>query len=168
MRFAHSIVRRCIMERRRCASCGQLFRPRPQVPQQSYCSTASCQRARKRRWQKAKRQNDADYRDNQARIQRAWSQAHREYWREYRSQHPEYCERNRAAARQRQRDRRWCKPGTFAKMDASIPRSPIPSGTYRLLPADSQEFAKMDASIVEITLLSTPYEGAGASLQKTT
>jgi hypothetical protein len=53
-------------------------------------------------------------------------------------------------------------------MDASIPLSPIASGTYRLVPAASQEFAKMDASIVEITLLSKSYEGAGASLQKTT
>ena len=129
------------MERRRCAGCGQSFRPRPQVPHQSYCSAAACQRARRQRWQKAKRESDADYRENQARVQRAWAQAHREYWREYRRKHPEYCQSNRNAARRRQRDR-WQR---------APPR-----------------FAKMDASIVEITLLSMPYQRAGASLQKTT
>jgi hypothetical protein len=156
------------MERRRCAGCGQSFRPRPQVPHQSYCSAAACQRARRQRWQKAKRESDADYRENQARVQRAWAQAHREYWREYRRKHPEYCQSNRNAARRRQRDRRQRAPPRFAKMDASMPQSVISSGTYRLVPAAAGEFAKMDASIVEITLLSMPYQRAGASLQKTT
>jgi len=147
------------MERRRCAACGQAFRPRSQVPQQCYCSEAACQRERRRLWQRAKRASDADYRENQARAQRAWVANHREYWREYRRRHQRYCERNREAARQRQRDRRQAAPSAtvteFAKMDASTPEKAVPSGTYRLVPATAAEFAKMDACLVEITLIST-------------
>jgi len=143
------------MERRRCAACGELFCPRSQVPNQMYCSGSACQRERRRRWQQAKRQNDADYRENQARAHRAWAQRHRDYWRGYRQTHPQYCERNRLAARRRQRETRGA--AQFAKMDASRAFSPIPSGTYRLVPARAAEFAKMDAWIVEMTLISRPY-----------
>jgi hypothetical protein len=52
---------------------------------------------------------DPDYRDNQARAQRAWSERHREYWREYRGSHPEYRERNRQ--QQRVRNARRGAPG---------------------------------------------------------
>jgi hypothetical protein len=153
------------MESRRCAGCGQAFRPRPQVPQQHYCSAAACQRERRRIWQQAKRSSDTDYRENQARAQRAWTQSHREYWREYRRAHPQYSERNRNGARQRQRDRRRqaasSEAARFAKMDASMADSVVPSGTYRLVPATAAEFAKMDACLVEITLVSTRYGRAG-------
>ena len=155
------------MERRRCAACGEAFRPRSQVPEQSYCSAAACQRVRRRRWQKTKRHSDADYRENQARAQRAWAQGHRDYWREYRRTHPEYCESNRQAGRQRQRDRRE-GVARFAKMDASTPLSRVPSGTYRLVPAGAETFAKMDAWIVEMTLISSRYEESEGDLQKTT
>jgi hypothetical protein len=147
------------MERRRCAACGEAFRPRSQVPNQKYCSELTCQRARRRRWQQAKRQSDADYRENQARAQRAWVQGHRDYWREYRRTHPQYCESNRVAARQRQRERRR-RAAQFAKMDASRAVSRVPSGTYRLVPASDAEFAKMDAWVVEMILISRPYREA--------
>jgi hypothetical protein len=81
--------------------------------------------------------------------------------------HPEYCESNRRAARRRQRDRRQ-RAAQFAKMDASTALSRVPSGTYRLVPAGAEEFAKMDAWIVEMTLISKPYEEPEGGLQKTT
>jgi hypothetical protein len=157
------------MESRRCAGCGQAFRPRPQVPQQHYCSAAACQRERRRLWQQAKRSSDTDYRENQARAQRAWAQSHPEYWREYRRTHPQYCESNRDGARQRQHDRRQraasskaaSEAARFAKMDASMADLAVPSGTYRLVPASAGEFAKMDACLVEITLVSMRYGRAG-------
>jgi hypothetical protein len=40
---------------------------------QRYCSALTCQRVRRRRRQQAKRQSDADYRENQARAQRVGS-----------------------------------------------------------------------------------------------
>jgi hypothetical protein len=81
---------------------------------------------------RAKRQSDPDYRENQARSQRAWAQGHRDDWREYRRTHLQYCESNRLAARRRRRGlQRWTRKGGFA----------VPSGTYRLVPASAVEFA---------------------------
>ena len=130
-----------------------------------YCGAAACQRTRRRRWQQTKRRNDADYRENQARAQRAWAQRHRDYWREYRRTHPQYCEGNREAARRRRSDRRAAR---FAKMDASTPLSPVPSGTYRIVPASAEEFAKMDAWIVEMTVISKTSDEPGESCKETT
>ena len=44
------------MEFRRCQACQELFRPRPQVAEQRFCSAAACQRERRRRWQAGKSQ----------------------------------------------------------------------------------------------------------------
>ena len=117
--------------------------------------------------QRAKRQSDADYRENQARAQRAWVQRHRDYWRAYRRTHPQYRESNRLAARQRRRERRR-GAAQFAKMDASTAFSHVPSGTYRLVPASAAEFAKMDAWIVEMTLISRPYGEAAEVCKEST
>ena len=99
---------------RKCKACGGRFSPRPQNPDQQFCSKPECQRERKRRWQKHKRATDADYRDNQARARRRWAQAHPDYWRTYRREHPDYTARNRALQRERDRRRRQ----GLAKMDA--------------------------------------------------
>jgi hypothetical protein len=56
---------------------------------------------------------------------------------------------------------RLLESARFAKMDASMPDSRVPSGTYRLVPAAAAEFAKMDAWMVEITLVSGAYGQAG-------
>ena len=77
---------------RNCAHCGQAFQPRPQVPNQSYCSSAECQRARKLRWQQDKLRTDPDYRDNQRDAQRAWFDRHPGYWRAYRAANPDAME----------------------------------------------------------------------------
>jgi len=139
------------MQSKRCAACGEVFQPRPQAPQQCYCAQATCQTERRRRWQQAKRQSDADYRDNQKRAQQAWLEQHREYWREYRRTHPQYEERNRTQQRRRDGMRRKRR---LAKMYASTPDSPVPSGTYRLTPVAPGDLAKMYACTVEITLVS--------------
>ena len=138
----------------RCASCGRWFRPRRQVSKQRFCAAVACQRERKRRWQRAKRASDADYRLNQARAQEAWAARHPDYWQRYRRGHPEYCERNRIA--QRERDRHRVR-GRLAKMDACRPETGVPSGTYQLRSVAGGDLAKMDAWTVQITLLSERY-----------
>ena len=65
---------------RHCTCCGKPFEPRPQVPDQAFCSAPDCQRARKRQWQRAKLQSDPDYRINQRAAQQAWSQRNQDYW----------------------------------------------------------------------------------------
>ena len=137
--------------RRRCRACGQAFRPRSQVPQQSYCPVEACQRERRRRWQRAKRQSDSDYHDNDARGQRAWREAHPEYWREYRQGNPQYTERNRE--QQRTRNARRAR-AAIANEDVSTGDLAITSGVYHLTPATKEVIAKGDAWTVEITLLS--------------
>jgi hypothetical protein len=110
----------------------------------------ACQRERRRRWQATKRHNDPDYRENQKRVQQAWAERHPNYWRDYRRQHPEYTERNRAQQRQRAQDK---AAGQIAKMNASKAAMPIPSGTYRLSPVVDASLAKSDAWMVEITVI---------------
>lgn len=75
---------------RPCACCGEPFEPRPQVPDQTFCTSPDCQRARKREWQRAKLQSDPDYRINQHAVQQAWSQRNPDYWRRYREAQPDY------------------------------------------------------------------------------
>jgi hypothetical protein len=98
--------------------------------------------------EKAKLTADADYRANQAAAQRRWQERHPDYWRGYREQQ-----------RQRNRRRRSAYPGratpaAFAKMDAYGGETPVPSGTYRLVPVTPAGVAKMDAYLVEMHVLS--------------
>jgi hypothetical protein len=147
-----------MMQCRRCAACGQGFRPRAQNPHQRYCGMAACQRERRRCWQKSKLQSDGDYRANQAQAQRAWAGGHGDYWRAYRSAHPEYTDRNRLEQRRRDCRRRAAR---LAKMDASTSDHPVPSGTYRLVAAVDGDLAKMDAWTVKISVISREYEHGG-------
>ena len=125
---------------RNCAHCGQAFQPRPQVPNQTYCSSAECQRARKLRWQQDKLRTDPDYRDNQRDAQRAWFARHPGYWRAYRAANPDAVERGQNGSANGMGN-------GLAKMDVSI----LPSGLYRLrrIPAPFPE--ESDAWLVEIT-----------------
>jgi hypothetical protein len=142
------------MEERRCAACGEAFRPCPRVRDQKYCGEEECRRTRRRRWQHAKRRDDGDYRDNQARAQRGWAQENSAYWRAYRLGHPDYAQANRRQQRERDRRRRAPKASELAKMDSIGGFSSVPSGTYRLVPLEEEKLAKMDSIMVEITLLS--------------
>lgn len=138
------------MERKPCVSCGHQFRPRSQTPNQAYCPGEACQKERRREWQKAKRRTDPDYRDNQAKAQKAWAGSKPHYWRQYRLAHPEYVTRNRAQQSERNGRR---QERLIAKMDASAEKNTVIPGIYRLMPV-SPGIAKMDVCMVEITVLS--------------
>ncbi|WP_042427141.1 hypothetical protein [Comamonas granuli] len=128
---------------RPCACCGNLFEPRPQVPNQAFCFSPDCQRARKRQWQRAKRQSDPDYRDNQRAAQQAWSQRNPDYWRSYRDAQPDYVQRNR----EQQKSRDQARNDDLAKMDVCD----LPPGLYRITrhPAFPRESGA--SWVVEIT-----------------
>lgn len=152
------------MENRRCAGCRRRFIPRPQRPNQRFCSAEACQRERRRRWQREKRRTDPDYQENQARAQQRWAERHRDYWRGYRARHAEYTARNRAQQRERDRRRAHRRTGGgeagagegLAKSDAWGGISPVPSGTYELVPVTGPDvgLAKMNAWRVELRSLS--------------
>ena len=116
----------------RCAHCGAPFQPRPQTPQQTYCSAPACQRARKRRWQQNKLASDPHYRDNQRSAQQAWAARNRGYWPQWRQTRRDASPQPRDGA---------CHARTDAPMraDTSIPAPvkmdawiPPPSGLFRL------------------------------------
>jgi len=112
-----------------CACCGRPFEPRPQVPDQAYCSAPDCQRARKRQWQRAKLQSDPDYRINQRAAQQAWSQRNQDYWRNYREDRPEYVQRNREQQRLRDAngaDVDLAKTGRVRLADWPVPNHAAP------------------------------------------
>ncbi len=147
------------MEQRRCAGCHKLFHPRPQSPDQKFCSAAECQRERKRRWQKARRAADADYRDNDVQANRQWRSRHPGYWRAYRRKHPQYVITNRH--RQHERDRaaqRIVPPAAprpdLANEDVSEAFMPLEAGTYRMIPVTGDDLANEYAWMVKIAVLS--------------
>lgn len=131
--------------RRRCAACGKLFGTRSQVPNQSYCADAACQRERKKLWQRERRTSDPDYRDNQTRAQEAWLARNPDYWRDYRRRHPEYTQANRERQRTRAQERRGTEP---AQPDPSEVSRQLASGLYRLTVIAVDRVAKMDASFL--------------------
>lgn len=134
------------MTTKRCACCGQTFRPRPQAPNQNYCSLPDCQRARKRHWHQNKLKSDPDYRGNQRDAQRAWLERNPDYWRNYRKTHPEYAERNR----NRQRTGASGNNNFPAKMDV-WPPPPLTPGLYRITLASGIDASSSGALVVEMT-----------------
>lgn len=158
------------MEKRRCKACDRLFVPCPKVPRQEYCSFANCQKTRRCLWQKQKLDIDEDYRQNQADAQRRWRERHRDYWRRYRETHPDYTRRNRERQRERNRHRHSSKSpeGSIAKMDLLEAKSPVLSGTYRLVPLLGDGIAKMDEIIVKIQILSMGYGDIGLDCKEMT
>ena len=156
--------------RRRCKHCQKLFTPCSHVPNQEYCSAEDCQHARKRKWQKEKLANDPDYRAAQKEAQERWMKKRPGYWKEYRKKNNRYTERNRAKQRERACIQRGAAnpdhnhgegSGVVAKMDASSVNNTVSRGRYLLVPVVDGEFAKMDASFVEIIGIAGSYPDIG-------
>ena len=87
-----------------CLYCQQLFTPSVYRPQQRVCSRPDCQRQRRREYHRRRRATDADYRQTTRNSQKKWRDAHPDYLRQYRTQHPEAVVRNRE--RQQVRDQK--------------------------------------------------------------
>jgi hypothetical protein len=122
------------------------------VKDQQYCSEHACQKVRKRRWQKRKLAEDADYRANRQDAQKRWRESHPDYWRGYRKRRSDYVRLNRERQRERNRVKRD-KSQPIAKMDALKGRSFIIPGHYQLVPLEGQVIAKMDAIKVKIDVI---------------
>lgn len=139
------------MEKRWCNSCGQAFEPRPQSPRQAYCPKLECQQARKRLWQQTKRSTDYGYLENQVLSQERWRRRNSDYWRQYRSEHPDYVASNRE--KQIKRNARQRKDtSAIANSDAS-PLVALTSGTYRLVDWEAHEKGIQREWLVRLTLV---------------
>jgi hypothetical protein len=139
------------MTKLRCAHCGVRFTPAPQVTNQAYCSKPDCQKERRRQWQKSKLQSDPDYRDNQSRAQKAWTDRNPDYWRQHRQNSPDYGnplpgEQVSGAP----------APGNQSvKMDSLNPpqtlRKALQDGVFRLTVLAEPDGVKMDSWIVKLS-----------------
>jgi hypothetical protein len=153
--------------KQRCKHCQQSFIP-ARNPRQKYCYQRTCQTARKRDWRKQKRCLDSDYRENQQRVNQKWYRSNPDYWRQYRSTHQSYTDRNREQQRWRDKQRKevranrvslFANPTTspLAKSDALGAKTAleaIKSGTYRLIPVGDADLAKSDALTVRLSCIS--------------
>lgn len=150
----------------RCRHCGCLFEVCNKLKKHDYCNKKKCQRARKRKWQKQKIENDETYRKDQKEAQEIWLNNNPDYWKDYRRKNLKYTERNRKKQRKRnqiQRAESATKPISkpIAKMDALTLENKIISGKYELVPVGPDMIAKMDALIVEINTISQSYAHSG-------
>ena len=91
---------------RSCRYCQQIFQPSIYRPQQSVCSQPDCQRQRRSDYHRERIRNDAAYAEDVRASQKKWREAHSEYWKQYRQQHPASAERNCQQQRHRDQKRR--------------------------------------------------------------
>lgn len=139
-------------QRQTCLNCFDNFAKSPRHKKHNYCKKPSCQKVRKKEWQRHKVHTDPEYKANQKLSNKKWKKAHPDYWKKYRSKNPEKTERNRILQKLRNRKKRDKKSGKIAKMDASKTSEsrmiPGIGGEYWLVPV----IAKMDASRVFIVV----------------
>jgi len=131
-----------------CPKCRRKFIPCPRVKDQEYCGRPKCRRAWKRKWQRQKRAEDAEYRENQARAQKAWRERHPEYSQEYRRRNPAYAEKNRSKQRERNRSRSKALNEHVSRVIAERPPAPMPVCAAEVKNESIfLEIAKMDSII---------------------
>ncbi len=145
------------MQKLRCAHCNDPFTPAPQVPKQTYCSNPNCQKERRKQWQKNRLQSDPDYRANQSRAQKAWTEKNPDYWRELRQSGPDYgnldfSEQDFLAQESLE---------SFIKMDSLTAsqnlRKALFDGVFRLKVLAQPRSVKMDVWIVELSSIHAGY-----------
>ena len=131
------------MNTKKCINCGKTFKPVPQAPKQTYCAATTCQKERRKKWQKNKLQTDPDYKKNQASAQKAWANRNRDYWRKYR-------ESEKNQGKQTLKDNSTHNDH-FIKMDLSSSWLPFTNGLFKLKLIANNNSAKIDSWIIEIT-----------------
>jgi len=112
-----------LMKKIPCSHCGKYFIPDSRQKNQRYCGEKVCRRARKTLWQRLRMKSDPVYRANQKQSQADWLSHHGDYWKQYRAEHHEQADRNRALRKVRNKRCRLPRgvgmdASTIAKMDA--------------------------------------------------
>ena len=148
----------------RCLGCQKDFLPRPNVPEQRYCSSRECQRKRRADWQRRKLLQDADYREHQKKAKSNWREQHRDYMRAYRRNNPAYRERERLRRRESRKQTHIAgvtpRDQCAVKMDACTSEKtfvPIESGYFHVCRVPGGNAVKMDecpyGSIVQLVVV---------------
>ena len=79
----------------KCVNCRRIVPANPRVKSQKYCNRKACQCVRKNKWKQSKIASDPDYKNDQRDYHKKWIAQHPGYYRNYRKQNPDYCDRNR-------------------------------------------------------------------------
>jgi hypothetical protein len=161
LRYQSKYTKEVLMAKRKCKNekWHHFFDIDPQHPNQQYCSSKECQKARKAKWQREKLSTDEHYKENQADCIKRWKEKNPNYFKQYRKNNLEYTKRNRKKQRERNFRKRVPKllqstSKPIAKMDVVIPKI---SGKYLLTPINDQVIAKMDAVMVELSVITDSY-----------
>jgi len=135
-----------------CIHCGRSFRPNPRVKNQRYCSQKSCQGARRTRWYREKITKDQDYKDNQQRCRSQWLAHHPDYYKEYRSNRPDYVQRNRLLQLRRNAKRRKDKVSRMIANIDSLGKAFFSrkGELFKLIPQENRMIANIDSLIVKL------------------
>ena len=129
-----------------CINCGKILDTPLRNPNRTYCNSPACQKVRKRIWQKQKMASDPDYKANQRDAQKVWRDANPDYYKKYRTRQAER-NKNKRVPLQNQ------APNLIANMDASKSNYNMNTGVYKLIPMTDGKIAKMDALIVQLTVM---------------
>ena len=109
------------MKDRRCRYCRQAFQPNRYHPQQQICNRPACQSQRRSDYHRQKIAFDPVYQQVCLESPRKWRQAHPNYWKKYRRDHPEQVERNRRQQRLRYRKRRLANLANNTLAPSQVP-----------------------------------------------
>lgn len=137
-----------------CRHCGLTCRCNPHIKNQKYCSSLTCQNARKRMHDKRtnatlRGKSSQKVRNKEWRANRP---AH-EYQKNYRDTHPEYVKRNRDLQRERNKKRQNAQTPMIVKTDALSLR-PLCDGTYMAFEIKNGKIVKTDALLLQMETFS--------------
>jgi len=116
------MVKNTMKPKIKCVKCRRIVPANPRVKNQ---------RVRKNKWKQSKIASDPDYKNDQRDYHKQWIEQHPGYYRHYRKQNPDYCDRNRELQKKRDQKHRLKQS---CKRDALKQFSAIKPGTYKLIP----------------------------------
>jgi len=126
-----------------CHHCGKTLPRNPRIKKQKYCSSTSCQNARRNTTNKSKAKRDkASHKLRQARNKR-WRDrypAHR-YQERYRATHPDYATHNREKQKDRNKKSQKESSSIIVKTYA-LSRQPLRDGVYMGFEVKNEKIVK--------------------------
>ena len=134
-----------------CQNCNCSYQCNPRIKNQKYCSSRSCQNARRNVTNKARtRKNSASRLLKQARNKR-WRDAYpaHEYQKKYRDDHPDYVLRNRQLQKERNKKLQKHAGPMIVKTYALSPQ-PMQDGVYTGFEVKSGKIVKTYALTAEM------------------
>lgn len=116
------------------------------------CSQAACQQRRRADSRKQKLIADPEYRQVCRESARKWRDHHPDYWRQYRTAHPEAVQRNRAGQRQRDQRRHLLN---LANNNSALDLKSSVAGVWLLGPT-AQDLANNNLASAQVFILERP------------